>query len=98
MDLELTQEQELLDDSVRNLFQDRAGFARARELHGSVDTDLLSRLADNGFLGVYLDAGPIEAVLVAERAAEAVAAAPVVARVLVGPLAGFKDLPASVGL
>jgi alkylation response protein AidB-like acyl-CoA dehydrogenase len=98
MDLELTQEQELLDDSVRNLFQDRAGFARARELHGEVDTDLLARLGDNGFLDVYLDAGPIEAVLVAERAAEAVAAAPVVARALVGPLAGFKDLPASVGL
>ena len=67
-------------------------------LHGGIDRELLDRLAAQGFLDVFADAGPIEAVLVAERAAAAVAAAPVVARVLVGPLAGFRDLPTAVGL
>ena len=98
MDLELSTEQELLDDALRGLFADHAGHERARELHGGLDRALLDRLAAQGFLDVLADAGPIEAVLVAERAAASVAAAPVVARVLVGPLAGFRDLPAAVGL
>jgi len=51
-----------------------------------------------GYLDVVRDAGPIEGVLVVERAAAAVAAGPVAARVLAGPLAGVHDLPAAVGL
>src|SRR5215213_9134472 len=93
MDLELSPDEELLDDAVRSLF---AGHA----VRGGVDHGLLERLDDNGFLDVLRDsdAGPIGAVLVAERAAEVAAAAPIVARVLVGPLAGFTDLPRTVGL
>lgn len=98
MDLELSTEQGLLDDALRALFADHAGWARAAAMHGTVDRQLVDLLGANGFLDVHADAGPIEAVLVAERAAHAVAAAPIVARVLVGPLAGVKDLPPVVGL
>ena len=98
MDLDLSIEQQLLDDAVRAMFADHAGHERAREMHGSVDRQLVTRLGDNGFLDVFADAGPIEAILVAERASAAVASAPIVARVLVGPLAGITDLPPLVGL
>jgi alkylation response protein AidB-like acyl-CoA dehydrogenase len=98
MDLDLSTEQELLDDALRAIFSDHAGHERAREMRGSVDRKLVTQLGDNGFLDVYADAGPIEAILVAERASAAVASAPIVARVLVGPLAGFTDLPPLVGL
>lgn len=98
MDLQLTPEQQLLDESLAALFGDHAGHARAHEVSGAVDHQLMQRLADHGFLDVLAEAGPIEAVLVAENASRAVAAAPVTARVLVGPLAGFHDLPATVGL
>jgi alkylation response protein AidB-like acyl-CoA dehydrogenase len=98
MDLELSTEQALLDDSLRGLFADHAGHRRAADLHDGLDRQLLDVLAAQGFLDVLAGAGPIEAVLVAERAAGAAAAAPVIARVLVGPLAGFHDLPDAVGL
>lgn len=98
MDIELSPEQRMLDDTLRTLFADHAGHARARERHGDIDRDIVERLDAGGFLDVFADAGPIEAVLVAERASELVAAAPIVARVLVGPLAGITDLPPLVGL
>jgi alkylation response protein AidB-like acyl-CoA dehydrogenase len=98
MDLELTPEQGLLDDALQAMFRDHAGHRRARDLDEDIDRDLVKLLAEQEFLDVCRDAGPIEAILVAERAAEAVACAPVVARVLVGPLAGFSDLPPVVGL
>jgi hypothetical protein len=63
-----------------------------------MDRALLDALADSGFLDAVRAAGPVEGVLVVERAAEALACAPVAARVLVGPLAGIHDLPAAVGL
>lgn len=98
MDLELSADQQLLDDSLRNLFRDEAGPERARAHAGGVDDALVGLLDGHGYLDTFRDAGVIEAVLVAERASERVAAAPVVARVLVGPLAGFTDLPPRVGL
>jgi hypothetical protein len=55
-------------------------------------------LADLGYLDVVRDAGPVEGVLVVERAAAAAAPGPVAARVLAGPLAGVHDLPPTVGL
>jgi Acyl-CoA dehydrogenase, C-terminal domain len=55
-------------------------------------------LAEAGYLDVVRDAGPIEGVLVVERAAAAVADGPVAARALAGPLAGVFDLPPAVGL
>jgi alkylation response protein AidB-like acyl-CoA dehydrogenase len=101
VDLELSTEQSMLDDSVRALFSDHAGHQRAqvvRDLPGGIDHELVHRLTVGGFLDVLAEAGPIEAVLVVERAAAAVAAAPIAARVLVGPLAGLTDLPSLVGL
>jgi alkylation response protein AidB-like acyl-CoA dehydrogenase len=93
MDLELSPDEQLLDDAVRSLFADHG---RTR----GVDHELVKRLDEHGFLDVLRDSetGPIGAVLVAERAAEIAAAAPIVARVLVGPLAGFTDLPPTIGL
>ena len=98
MDLEFSIEQQLLDESLASLFARHAGVARARGIGGTVDHDLLALLDAAGYLDVYADAGPIEAILVVERAAAAVASAPVAARVLVGPLAGVRDLPPTVGL
>jgi hypothetical protein len=69
-------------------------------LEKAVDAVLARRgpLSDLGYLDVVRDAGPIEGVLVVERAAVAAYDAPVAARVLAGPLAGVYDLPAAVGL
>src|SRR5215207_9713129 len=101
MDLELSPDEQLLDDAVRAIFVDQAGTARSRALAGAVDRELVERLNSGGFLDVLAadsGLGPIAGVLVAERAAAAAAAAPLTARVLVGPLAGFTDLPPTVGL
>ena len=98
MDLELNSEQQMFDDAVTALFRDHAGQRRAAELGNKIDAALITRLADGGFLDVGYDAGPMEAVIVAERAAQFVACAPLVARVLVAPLAGVRDLPNTVGL
>jgi alkylation response protein AidB-like acyl-CoA dehydrogenase len=98
MDLELSPEEELLDDSLRHLFADHAGPARAREHERAVDHEVLKLVEANGFLDVFAEGGPIAAVLVAERASEAVVAAPVVARALVAPLAGVPGQPPAVGL
>ena len=91
MDLELSSDQVMLDDTAKAMFT-----GRPRDV--AVDTELLARLDADGYLDVLRSAGPIEAALVAERAAEAVVCGPVVARVLVAPLAGAHDLPATVGL
>ena len=98
MDLELSDEQQLLDDALTAVFTKHAGPARARALGPSIDGELMGILSTAGYLDVGEEAGPIEAVLVAERAAAAVACAPVVTRVLVGPLASVRDLPDLVGL
>jgi hypothetical protein len=98
MDLQLTSDQELLAESVTAMFRRQAGLERAREMNGVLDRPLLDALSVGGFLDVGLDAGPIEAVLVAEAAAEAVACAPIATRVIVAALMGIKDLPPVVGL
>src|SRR3954447_20540785 len=98
MDLELTQDQELLSESVAAIFRRQAGLERARALGTALDRPLLDALSQGGYLDVGLDAGPIEAVLVAEAAAEAVACAPIAPRVIVGGLLGLKDLPAVIAL
>jgi Acyl-CoA dehydrogenase, C-terminal domain len=98
MDLELTDEQHMLDDAVTVLFRDHAGQRRAAAVGDDIDTALITRLSEGGFLDVGYDAGPMEAIIVAERAAQFVACAPLVARILVAPLAGMRDLPPTIGL
>jgi Acyl-CoA dehydrogenase, C-terminal domain len=98
MDLGLTPDQELLDDTLGKLFAEYAGPRRSHELAGAVDGTLVAALESGGYLDVGYLAGPVEAVLFAERAAQYVACAPVIARALVGPLAGITGLPSLVGL
>jgi hypothetical protein len=98
MDLELTDEQRALDDAVVTALGRLAGLERAREMGPKMDLGLLGAFAAAGFLDVGRDAGPVEAVLVVQRAAEAAACAPIAARVVAGPLAGLGDLPPAIGL
>ncbi len=98
MDVELSADQELLESTLRSFFADHAGPARARQLGSEIDAPLVDKLHAAGYLDIGYDAGPIEAVLFTERAAEAVVHAPVIARALVAPLAGIRDLPPLVGL
>jgi hypothetical protein len=87
VDLDLSPEQAALERAVDAVLR----------RHGRGDR-MLTELGAAGYLDVVRDAGPIEGVLVVERAAEAVAAGPVAARVLAGPLSGVRDLPPAVGL
>ncbi len=79
---------------------DLALSAEQEALEKAVDAVLAhgGELSELGFLDVVRDAGPIEGVLVVERAAAAAVDGPVAARVLAGPLAGVHDLPVAVGL
>jgi hypothetical protein len=86
MNLDLSEEQVALDQTVADLL--------GRE---ATDATRLAALESGGFLDVVSGAGPIEGVLVVERAAE-ILMPPLAARVLIGPLAGVTDLPAMVGL
>jgi len=87
MDLDLTPEQVALEEAVAKAFARHA-----------LDEGALVELDGAGYLDVVRDAGPIEGVLVVERAAEALAVGPIAARVLVGPLMGLGELPPAVGL
>jgi len=98
MHLEPTSEQQQLDQTVAALMRRYAGADQARQQGEKMDRALLDAMADGGLLDAVRDGGPIEGVLVVERAAEALACAPIAARVLVGPLAGIRDLPHAVGL
>jgi len=84
MDLDLTPDQLALEEALVKVVAGGDG--------------ALAALDAGGYLDVVRDAGPIEGVLVVERAAEALALGPVAARVLAGPLAGLADLPPAVGL
>ena len=98
MELSLSEEQQLIDTTLQRLFDEHAGPARSRELSGHLDRDLLGRLSRDGFLDIATASGPLDATLLIERSAEAVACAPLMARVLVAPLLGLNDLPDAIGL
>ncbi|MFI5040425.1 MAG: acyl-CoA dehydrogenase family protein [Acidimicrobiales bacterium] len=87
MDLELTADQVALEE----------GMAKALARHGD-DEHLLVELAAAGYLDAVRDGGPIEGVLVVEKAAGAKVDGPLAGRVLAGPLAGVTELPPAVGL
>jgi hypothetical protein len=98
MDLQYTPEQQQLDDALVTALSRLAGPDRAREMGPKMDLGLLGAFEAAGFLDVGRDAGPVEAVIVVQRAAEALACAPIAARVLAGPLAGIDGLPPAIGL
>lgn len=102
MNLELTDEEQLLHDSCTSLFKRHAGTARARLLTESraTDTELMKILDEAGMLDLALDPeiGPIGAQFVTEWASEAAAAAPVGWRCLVAPHVIPGDLPPVVAI
>ena len=96
MDLEPTAEQQQLDAALGTALTRLAGPDRAREMGPKMDLGLLGAFDAAGYLDVGRDAGPVEAVLVVQRAAEALACAPIAARVLVGPLAAVDGRSGSM--
>ena len=98
MDLRYTPEQQQLDGALGTALTRLAGAERAREMGPKMDLGVLGAFDAAGFLDVGRDGGPVEAVLVVQRAAEALACAPIAARALVAPLAGIDGLPPAIGL
>lgn len=102
MNLELTEEEQLLRDACATLFQRHAGTERARELteSRSTDVELMKALSEAGMLGLANDPdmGPIGAQFVSEWASEAAAAAPVSWRCLVAPHVITRDIPLIVAI
>jgi len=98
MDLEFSDEQRLLDETLASLFAELAGPSRSRELAGHLDQTLLDRLDNEGFLDIAQETNLLEALFLVERAAEAVVCAPLLGRALVAPALGLRDVPATIGL
>ncbi len=89
MNLEMSDEEQLLRDACATLFQRHAGSERARVVTESRGTDieLMAALNEAGMLDLALDPdiGPIGAQFVTEWASESAAVAPVGWRCLVAP-------------
>ena len=102
MNLELDDTQSAIKDSCDRLFERTAGAARARILRasGGADTELMSALADGGFLDLFHDEdnGPLTATLVVEWAAAACVLAPVGQRMLVAPALIPGEVPEIVAV
>jgi alkylation response protein AidB-like acyl-CoA dehydrogenase len=102
VNLELTDDEQLLRDSCASLFKRHAGTARARALTESraTDTELMTALDEAGMLDLALDPeiGPIGAQFVSEWASEAAAVAPVGWRCLVAPHVIPGDIPPVVAI
>jgi alkylation response protein AidB-like acyl-CoA dehydrogenase len=102
MDFELSSEQKAIIDSLGTLLTRHAGPKRAIELErtGAYDHALHRALADSGFLGIYEDAGALEAVLVIEEVAKAGGVVSVGASALLAPyfsLANDQPLALTLG-
>jgi alkylation response protein AidB-like acyl-CoA dehydrogenase len=102
MDFDLTDDQQLLIESVRTLLGRRAGPDRARRmaLHHNHDDELLVALDDAGFLDIATnaDSGPLEAALVVEEIAGALGTIHAGARMLVAPFVLAGDFPNRITL
>jgi hypothetical protein len=97
MDLNLTEEQAALESALNGIFERHRRGTPSR-MPSPANQTLLAALEDGGYLDLVHDASPVEATLLVEFAALAVAEAPVAARALVAPLVGLKDLPLNVAL
>lgn len=97
MDYQLNDDQRAIDDAVAKLLERHAGPGRAREVvaRGDVDRELLAALDEGGYLDLfrYEGDGPLNATLVAERAACTAGLAPVAARLLIAPALVDGELP-----
>jgi len=100
MDYALTPDQRATLQAVEALLARRAGRERARKMRNAHDDELSTALLEAGFLDLATDpdAGPLEAALVTEAAAQQLAAVPVGARGLVAPLVLGETPPRTVAL
>jgi alkylation response protein AidB-like acyl-CoA dehydrogenase len=100
MDYDLTPDQRALTGAVGAVLARHAGPARARAVRDRHDDELLRILLEGGYLDVATDpeAGPLEAALVTEDAARALAAVNVGARALVAPAVLAEPVPARIAL
>ncbi|MEU7813895.1 acyl-CoA dehydrogenase family protein [Pseudonocardia sp. NPDC049154] len=100
MDYVPSPDQKATLEVVESLLGRQAGPARARELRDRHDDTLLAALEQAGFLDLALDpnAGPLDAALVTEAAARALAAVHVGARALVAPQVLDGPVPPRIAL
>lgn len=102
MDLEFSDVQSALVDSLHSLLRRQAGPARARQVLGSgqCDRDLADALGAAGFLDLALSdgAGALEAEIVTEEVARAAGVAPVGVRTLVAPMVLDQPIPPIVAI
>lgn len=102
MDLEFSDTQSALLDSLRSLLRRHAGPARARQVlaNGQCDHNLLEALGTAGFLDLTTSegAGPLEAELVVEEVARAAGVVPVGPRSLVAPMLMDQRIPPVVAI
>ena len=94
MNLELTDEQQMINDGVRSILERMAGPARCRlcSKRARYDAALEDVLRDQGYLGMFSDpdAGPLEAVLLVEQVARALGTVPTGALAVVAPALGVS--------
>jgi alkylation response protein AidB-like acyl-CoA dehydrogenase len=102
MDLEFSDVQSALVDSLHSLVERHAGPDRARHvlLSGQCDRDLMRALGAAGFLDLISSdgAGPLEAEIVVEEVARAAGVAPVGVRSLVVPMLLEQPVPEIVAI
>jgi alkylation response protein AidB-like acyl-CoA dehydrogenase len=102
VDLELTDEQQMIIDGVRTILDRMAGPERCRALleEGAYDEALEKVLWDQGYMGMYADpdAGPLDAVLMVEQVAKALGTVASGALAVIGPALGVPELRGPVGL
>lgn len=102
MNLELSDDEQLLHDACFEIFRRYAGAERAREFYesGATDGALVRALDDAGMLDLARDEriGPVGAQLVTEWASEAAAVAPIGWRTLVAPFVIDGDVPPVVAV
>ncbi|MCU1397137.1 MAG: acyl-CoA dehydrogenase, partial [Acidimicrobiales bacterium] len=96
MDLNLSDDQLAIQSAVNGIFERHR--RPATRFPSPVNEPLLAALEEGGYLDLVEYSSPMEAVLVVEFGAQAVAEVPLAARALVAPLVGLKDLPLNIAL
>ncbi len=102
MNLELTDEQQMVRDGVSAILERMAGSARCRRLleASAYDAALEGMLVEQGYLAMFSDpdAGPLEAVLLVEQVAAALGTVATGALAVVAPALRVPGLIGPVGL
>jgi hypothetical protein len=102
VNLELTDGQRMLSESIAIILERMAGPDRCRIMlvDHEYDSELESVLSGQGYLGMFSDpgAGPLEAVLMVEQVAKALGTVAIGALAVVGPALGIPALRGSVAI